>query len=438
VSDDGYRRIRLLWPDHLGLARGKVLPARNARDATGHCISLFALGFDRKMTPHVGARYHEGTPDLEARFSMGDLRPGWEEGTGIVIPDVYIDDAPVAMAPRNVLKRAVADWEALGYRPRVGLELEAYLMKKDAAGRLRVIDTPGGYVYGTGRAVDPDGVLDDVMNVSEEVGLRLESVHSEYDNGQFELTLEHDDALRASDDAFLFKVLAKEVAHRKGYHLTFLGKPFSDRGGSGTHVNLSLEKEKENENENENENANAFYDPAAKDGLAVLARHAIGGLIEHHRGIAAVCAPTVNAYKRLRPGSMTGLWANWGYDHRGVAARIPPARGERTRIEHRLSDGAVNPHIAVAAVLQAARLGVLGRVEPPAAETGDGWTRVDTTRRAAPSLREALDDLEDDREIVEALGREFVDAFVVVKRAEWERYAAHTTDWELDEYLHFL
>jgi glutamine synthetase len=422
-----YRRIRMMWPDHLGLARGKVLPARS-EPATGHCISLFALGFDRNMTPHRGARYHEGTPDLEARFTPGDVRPGWEEATGIVIPDVYIDDEPVAMAPRNVLKKAVADWEALGYRPRVGLELEAYLMRKDDAGRLRVIDTPGGYVYGTGRAVDPDGVLDDVMNVSEEVGLRLESVHSEYDNGQFELTLEHDDALRAADDAFLFKVLAKEVAHRKGYHLTFLGKPFTDHGGSGTHVNLSLQKDEQN----------AFFDPGAKDGLAAVARHAIGGLLEHHPGIAAVCAPTVNAYKRLRPGSMTGLWANWGYDHRGVAARIPPARGERTRIEHRLSDGAVNPHIAAAAVLQAARLGVLGKIDPPPPETGDGWTTVGTERRTAPSLERALDDLERDREIVDALGKEFVEAFVVVKRAEWERYAAHTTDWELDEYLHFL
>lgn len=423
-----YRRIRLMWPDHLGLARGKVLAAGSESGATGHCISLFALGFDRNMTPHPGARYYEGTPDMEARFTPESVRHGWEEATGVAIPDLYKDNVPIGMAPRTVLKKAIADWEALGYRPRIGLELEAYLMKKDGEGRLRAIDTPGGHVYGTGRAVDPDGVLDDVMDVSETVGLRLESVHSEYDNGQFELTLEHDDALPACDDAFLFKVLAKEVAHRRGYYLTFLGKPFSDRGGSGTHVNLSLEKD----------GTNAFFDRAAKDGLAAVARHAIGGLLEHHPGIAAVCAPTVNAYKRLRPGSMTGVWANWGYDHRGVAARIPPARGKGTRVEHRLSDGAVNPHIAVAAVLHAARLGVLGKIDPPPPETGDGWETVDTDRRAAPSLREALDDLDRDRAIVDALGREFVDAFAVVKRAEWERFSAHTTDWELDEYLHFL
>jgi glutamine synthetase len=417
-----------MWPDHLGLARGKYLPARSGPTSTGHCISLFALGFDRNMTPHPGARYYEGTPDLEARFEPEDVRPGWEEETAVVIPELYKDEEPVRMAPRHVLREAVKGFSSLGYRPRIGLELEAYLMKRDEKGILRPIDTPGGYVYGTGRAVDPDGVLDDLMRTSEAVGLHLESVHSEYDNGQFELTLAHGDALAACDDAFLFKVLAREVAHRHGYYLTFLGKPLSGRGGSGTHVNFSLEKD----------GANAFSAPSAEDGLSQTARHAIGGLLAHHTGIAAVCAPTVNAYKRLRPGSMTGLWANWGYDHRGVAARIPPARGKGTRVEHRLSDGAVNPHIAVAAVLQAARLGVVGKIDPPPPETGDGWKQVDTDRRVAPSLEGALVDLERDRDIVQALGKDFVEAFLAVKRAEWERYAAHTTDWELEEYLHFF
>ncbi len=422
------RRLRLMWPDHLGLARGKVLPAGTGRTSTGHCISLFALGFDRNMTPHAGAHYHDGTPDMEARFRREDVRPGWEEGVGIVLPDLYKGEEPVRMAPRHVLRKAVADWEALGVRPKVGLELEAYLLVSDGAGGFRPIDTPGAYVYGTGRAVDPDGVIDDLMDTCERAGIRLESVHSEYDNGQFELTLEHDEPLAACDDAFVFKVLAREVAHRHGVLLTFLGKPITDRGGSGTHVNLSLEKD----------GKNAFADDGAEDGLSQLARRATGGLLHHHPGITAVCAPTVNAYKRLRPGQMVGVWANWGYDHRGVAVRIPPARGASTRLEHRLSDGAVGPHIATAALLQAARLGVVHEIDPPPAETGDGWERVDTERRSGRTLSEALDNLERDTAIVEALGNDFVDAFVTVKRAEWERYQAYTTDWELDEYLHFL
>ena len=89
-------------------------------------------------------------------------------------------------------------------------------------------------------------------------------------------------------------------------------------------------------------------------------------------------------------------------------------------------------------MLQAARLGVVHQTAPPPAETGDCWEKVDTDQHVPTSLAAALDTLEADQDFVEALGRAYVDAFVVVKRAEWERYAAHTTDWELNEYLHFL
>ena len=276
--------------------------------------------------------------------------------------------------------------------------------------------------------VDPDGVLDELMETCETIGLKLESVHSEYDNGQFELTLEYDDALAACDDAFLLKVLAKEVAARRGLLCTFIGKPITERGGSGTHVNLSLEKN----------GKNAFHDETAEDGLAPITRHVLGGMMNHLRSMTALCAPTVNAYKRLRPGQMSGYWVNWGYDHRGVAVRVPPVRGSGTRLEHRLSDGAVNPHIATTAVLQAARLGVVHQMAPPPAETKDCWDNVGTDKHVPTSLAAALDALESDQEFIDALSRAYVNAFVVVKRAEWERYAAHTTDWELNEYLHFL
>lgn len=424
----GPRRLRLMWPDHLGLARGKVLPA-SKRSGTGHCISLFALGFDRNMTPHPGAHYYDGTPDMEARFRHEDVRPGWEDGVGVVIPDLYIEEEPVRMAPRHVLRKAVADWEALGYQPKVGLELEAYLMVPDGRGGYRPIDTPGGYVYGTGRAVDPDGVLDDVMDTCERVGIRLESVHSEYDNGQFELTLAYRDALQAADDAFLFKVMAREIAAQRGHLLTFMGKPINDRGGSGFHVNLSFTDRSGN---------NVLANDRAEDGLSDFCRSITAGMLHHHVGMTALVAPTVNAYKRLQPGSLCGYWANWGYDHRGVTVRVPPARGQATRLEHRVGDGSVTPHQGVAAVLTAARLGYENDYELPPVETLDCIENASTDVVTPPSLQAALDALEADTDLVEAFSPAFVDGFVTVKRAEWDRYQKWTTDWEMSEYLPFL
>lgn len=424
-----YDRVRLLWPDHLGLARGKYLTPAKVDDGTAHCISLFTLGFDREMIPHDGGLMWEGLPDCDAVFENEAIRRGWQERTSVVIPDIVREGQPVPLAPRNVLKDAVGRWQDKGLTPMVGIELEAFLFEPDGEGNWRPISTPGAYVYGTGTAVDPSGTIDDIMSNAVEAGFRLESVNSEYDNGQFELTLAYDEALAAADDAFLFKVMAKEVAARRGMLLTFMGKPINNRGGSGLHVNLSFR---------DDESANTLSDDSTDDGLSEMARAVMAGMLQHHVGMTALLAPTVNSYKRLQPGSLCGYWANWGYDHRGVTVRVPPARGAGTRLEHRVGDGSVTPHQAIAAVLSASLLGHEKGYDLPPVETLDCIERASTDVTCPASLSEALDALEQDTDLVETFGAAYVDGYVTVKRAEWDRYQRWTTDWELEEYLPFL
>ncbi len=424
-----FERLRLLWPDHLGLARGKYLTPDKAEEGTAHCISLFTLGFNREMYDHEYGYMMKGLPDCDAHFESSEIRPGWQEDTPVVIPDITRGGKPVPTAPRNVLKDAVAAWKSRGLEPMVGIELEAYLFQSDGNGGWEPIDTPGAYVYGTGMAVDPSGTIDEIMRTARQVGLPLESVNSEYDNGQFELTLAYTNALRAADDAFLFKVMAKEIAAQRGTLLTFLGKPLNDRGGSGFHVNLSFRDES---------GRNVLYDEEADDGLSETARLVMAGLLQHHEGMSALLAPNVNSYKRLQPGSLCGYWANWGYDHRGVTVRVPPARGEGTRLEHRMGDGSVTPHQGIAAVLAAALLGYEKGYELPPVETLDCLENASTDVVVPASLEAALDELEADTDLVEAFGPAYVEGFVAVKRAEWDRYKTWTTDWETSEYLPFL
>jgi glutamine synthetase len=423
-----YDRIRVLWPDHLGLARGKYLPIRYAERGAYHCMSLFALGYDREMTPAPGTRMLEGLPDLHATFDLQQVRNGWEPNTGVAVADIWFRGDPVEMSARHALKRAISAWEDQGYRVKIGIELEAFILQRADDDRWVPWETPGGYVYGTGTAVDPIGLLDEIMREAEDADLPVESINSEYDIPQFELTLHYDDALKACDDAFLFKVLAREIAHRHGLLLTFLGKPLNDRGGSGLHINVSFE---------DANGDNALNDETAQDGLSKLAHQAIAGMMEHHIGMTALLAPTVNAYKRLRPGQMSGYWTNWGYDHRGTTVRISPERGTGLRLEHRMADGAANLYTATAAVLHAALLGVKHDLAPPPAETQDCLDSTDATQHCPPSLRLALDALEEADELVDAIGRPLVDHFVAIKRAEWDRFARTVTDWELAEYLPF-
>lgn len=423
-------RVRVLWPDHLGLARGKYVPAALAEKGVHHCTGTWALGYDRVMTPEtVGSHWQEGLPDFDAVFAPEDLRPGWEEGTRVVVPDLVREGEPFSVSPRAALRKAIADWRGLGYEPKVGIEFEAFVFVPDGEGGFRPLDTPGAFVYGTGTAVDPHGLLEAIWQACDGAEIPLESVNSEYDTPQFEFTIRYSDALRAADDAFLFKVLAREVAHRMGLLVTFMGKPLSDRGGSGLHVNFSFDDAKGN---------NAINDATSADGLSALAKHSIGGLLEHHRSLAGLCAPTVNAYKRLRPASLSGYWANWGYDHRGATIRVPSERGAGARLEHRLSDGGAVVHTAIAAVLQASRLGLGAKSDPGPPEGGNGLDTIDATLGVPANLAAALDELEADQALVDAVGADLVAQHVAIKRAEWERYCGATTDWELREYLPFL
>ncbi|MEL6983259.1 MAG: glutamine synthetase, partial [Actinomycetota bacterium] len=328
MTQETYRRYRVLWPDHLGLARGKYLPRRSAARGTSFCLGVYLQGFDKGIYEVETGVDPTGFPDLEAEFDLTSVRPCWEPATGVVVADLSFDHAPFDASPRHTLRRAVADWEALGYRPQIGIELEAYVLERADDGSWQPQDTPGAFVYGTGPLTDPTGLIPDILDRAEAAGIPVESLNTEFDSPQFELTLEYGDALDSVDNVFLFKELAKETAAERGLKMTFLGRPFADRAGSGLHVNMSLIGA---------DGTNALYDSGAEDGLSPLAGQSIAGLLAHHEGLTALCAPTVNAYRRLVAGELVGQWANWGYDHRCAAVRVPPQRSEAIRCSNRVA-----------------------------------------------------------------------------------------------------
>src|SRR5690606_31814753 len=133
---------------------------------------------------------------------------------------------------RSALKRAIAAWRAKGLDPMVGIEMEAYVFQRGSDGGWVPYDTPGAFVYGTGPFSDPAGLIDEIWAMAAECDLPIESINAEYDAPQFELTLHYADALKAADDAFLFRQMAREVLYRRGYLLSFLPKPFADKSGS--------------------------------------------------------------------------------------------------------------------------------------------------------------------------------------------------------------
>lgn len=425
----------MLWPDHLGLARGKYLPGDLAHKGSGFCATTFALSYDRDLIDAPHAHLNDGLKDLHGTPEADTLRPSWEDDrTGICMADLKLDHAPFPASSRSALQRAIADWADLGYHPKVGLELEGYLMERRTDGAWARYSNPRSMVYGTGRLGDPSGFLDEVMMVSEQCRFRIESTNVEFDESQFELTLHYDDALRAVDDAFLFRTMVRELAIARGLDFTFLGKPFPGVSGSGTHTNFSLYHDN---------GVSAMADSEDLHGISSLTRQCLAGLTTHHRAITAVSASNVNAYRRLQPGSLAGCWANWGVDHRNVANRIPAEGGSAMRIESRVGDGAMNLHLGVAAVLQAARLGVVNGYDIPPVYEGDGFEDGGDVERSATSLGVALGHLEADVQLSDAIGSGVISNYVANKRHEAARFEAsgasidsdELTSFERDQYL---
>ena len=424
-------RLRVLFCDHLAIARGKYVPLRPGRGgAARFCRGTFGVTYEKELIPVPGAMVLEGLPDMEAVYRAEDVRPGWQPGTRIAIGDLKANDGtPLPMCGRTALKKAVADWQALGYTPMVGIELEAYVFQIGADGSLTPYETPSAHVYATGPFADPRGFTDTLWDKACAAGFRIDSLNTEYDSPQFELTLTYDHAVRAVDDIFLFRLLAREVAFQHGLLLTFMPKPVLTTGGSGVHVNFSL---------NNTEGRNAISGGADASQFNELTLACTAGLMHHHPALAGLLAPSANSYQRLQPASLSGFWQNWAVDHWGVTVRLFAEAGPAARIEHRMGDACANPYTHTAAVLQAARLGWIHRYALQPAETGDCLENKDATRSVAPDLAGALDALEADIALVQAVGEGLVANHVGMKRHEITRTAALAGDALRDYYIRFI
>ena len=427
--------VRLLFPDLHGVPRGKDVPVGEFEHVADHglCFCSAVMGTDLRHTPVVGGA--EGYPDMRAVPDMTTLLPlPWDPGVSAVIADLSRvgEDRPEPTDPRGALRRAVSEFEGLGYSPIIGPELEFYLCRSDGGQPPKItrhIDRLS-MVYTVGPQADPDGTVRTLTEMLSQLGMETFAVNHEFGNSQYEINLRETTALKAADRAFMLKSAVKDVAVQKGLIATFMGKPFNDQGGSGFHVHISLGRE----------GRNAFADPDDADGISEPMRHFLAGVLLHAPALMALLNPTVNAYRRIVPDSLAPTHANWGWDNRTAMVRIPPERGGATRLEVRVGDASANPYLTIAAILFAGLHGIRESLPVPPPVKGDVGA-VPEDQRGAPlarSLEQSLDALEHDEVFRDIIEPELIDTFLALKRFEVQRHQAWVSDWEVEEYLHHL
>lgn len=430
------RTIKVEFPDLYGMARAKAVPARQFPHAVEHGVQFafptFALDLAGNPASGTGTAEETGYADMTAipDLSTFTILP-WEPHTAAVIADLYYGGESLSLAPRNILKRVVAEYEKRNLLPIVGSELEFYLLRLDN-GAWRTYSEKPSMVYTWNSTIDPDGITRKICEAVEEMGHRALAVSHEFFPGQFEINLDHGEALDMADRTFFYKQAVKEIAWQGGLMATFMAKPRSDLGGSGYHLHLSVADPETR--------ANLFYDPSAPHELSEMACRFVAGQIAHARGLTAVFAPTVNSYKRYVPGAFAPYYILWGYDNRTCYVRIPPERKGGARVENRTPDGVANPYLVFAAALAAGLDGIDRHLDPGPPYEGDAYATADpaSTPVVPQYLHEAVEALEEDEFLCQALGPAFVKAFAAVKRLESQRFRAHVTDWEFNEYAFHL
>jgi glutamine synthetase len=370
------------------------------------------------------------TPDLST-FAVFPWTEGHREAR--LICDIYKPDGtPFEGCPRNALKKALEEAEAMGYILNVGPECEFFLFNTDERGN-PTLETHDDAGYFDLAPVDLGGSARKDMTIAlREMGFDIEASHHEVAPGQHEIDFKYENALTTADNIMTFKMVVRIIAQKHGLHATFMAKPKFGINGSGMHTNMSLET---------TDGENAFFD--AKDSLQLseTAYFYLGGLIKHAKAFAALTNPTVNSYKRLVPGYEAPVSIAWSASNRSPLIRIPAKRGRGTRIELRNPDPSCNPYLALASVLTAGLDGIKNKIQPPEQVKRNVYhmdcleMKENNIESLPANLSEAVMELTASPLMKAALGDHIFEKFVELALYEWNEYSRYVSQWEIDQYL---
>ncbi|HEX2447475.1 MAG TPA: glutamine synthetase family protein [Methyloceanibacter sp.] len=399
--------------DMNGIPRGKRIRRSDllsvAKNGLMMPTSVFIMDPLGNCVEETGRLWETGDGDLHCHLLARTLVP-IPVGDGRHAQAVVVVDGKDELDPRGVLIDQVERFTREGQTPVAAVELEFYVTRKVANGGL--LHTPEGVSDDPRRPLtfgfeDMDTLspfIDDIYRICDVQGLPVDAVMKESGPGQFEINLKHrDDAVGAALDGSLLKRAVKAAARAHQLEATFMAKPHHDWAGSGMHIHLSLF---------DKEGQNLF----AGDPISPLFRHALGGMRDTMADFMAVWAQSANAYRRYVPKSYVSMAADWGFNNRTVALRVPRGNGAATRIEHRVAGADANPYLVIASILAGMHHGITNKSDPGPAVEGNA------EMIAAPPLPTAwvnsLDRFQQSEIVRRAFGAPFQEVFSRLKHTE--------------------
>jgi len=431
IKENGIKYILAQFVDIHGVAKTKSVPSQYLMDVVneGAGFAGFAV-WGLGMEPHG--------PDFLARGDLNSLSlVPWQPGYARIACDGYVNGEPYPYDSRVVLKKQLSRLSEKGWTLNSGLEPEFSLFKRLEDGSLAPVDDSDTldkpcYDYkGLSRSRK---FLEALVESLQKVGMDVYQIDHEDANAQFEFNYTYSDALTSADRFTFVRMAAGEIANDMGMVCSFMPKPAANRTGNGMHFHLSISDKDGNNLFNDDSDAKGL-------GLSKLAYHFTAGLLHHAKALCAIAAPTVNSYKRLVVGGSDSgaTWAPayicYGDNNRSAMVRIPYGR-----LECRLPDSSCNPYLVHAAIIAAGMDGVERELDAGEPANLNLYTlspeeRIEKGIGILPqNLGEAIDALEADSALCEAIGEEIMGEFIKLKRDEWIEYSRHVSAWETARY----
>jgi len=415
-------------------------------DVAGSIKSLTIPANRLERTLEGGAWFDGSSLEGLDRTAESDLYLRPDPATFVVLPwestpsarlicDVCLPGgAPFPADPRQALKGIVAEALDLGFEYRVAAEFEFFVFEDREGARregqpLIPLDRSGYFEMQNARAAS---LCRETTEAMARFGVGVEASHAEVGPGQHEIDLAEQGALQAADGVMALKWALRSLARRGRMLVSFMPKPLEDAPGSGLHISQVLVDRRTG--------GDAFFDPSQLYQLSHVGGQFIAGQLAHARGMSAVVAPLVNSYKRLAGGAEAPSRVTWARIHRGALLRVPePSTGRGTRLELRAPDPSCNPYLALAVMLKAGLDGIRRELPlPPPGDdlhAGSDVSGEDFANPLPATLGEALEELNWDPVIREALGQPIFERFLTTKEREWTAFGHHISHWELDQYL---
>ncbi|MCL4298852.1 MAG: glutamine synthetase family protein [Anaerolineae bacterium] len=433
------RLIRFLYCDNGCTIRGKLAHidhlASRLESGIGLTVAMQAMNMLDQLQP------------VEGMGPVGEIRLVPDPDSFVILPYaphsaammcdmLALNHQPWGACPRSFLKRMIARAAAEGLTIQASFENEFSLFYPDESGEYVPVDT--GLCFSSISMTAAAEVMNDIVAAFEAQNIPIDAYYPELGHGQHELPLRHAPALRAADNQIWFRETVRNVANQHNMLASLAPKPMPDQAGNGCHIHWSVWDAAGK--------TNLFYDPNDRYKLSQLAYQFVAGVLAHLPGLLALTAPSFNSYRRLQPHFWSSAYTAWGPDNREAAVRVASGlwghEPDSVNVELKASDPSNNPYLALGGLIAAGLDGLARRLDPGDPTLVDPGNFSDEERakrgiqRYPTTQAEALDALEKDQVLLDALGPELSASYLAVKRSEYAAFASEDLDFEIKHHLY--